>query len=138
MRRSLLLLLLATLAACHPFALEGPLDPIAVLNRADRSLVVFAVSRDVLPLIDPNPALRAEEFDRQKIEVGQQVTLEQISGYDPGDDLVLMLYARPEELPPQVAERYGSGAAVLIQMKTVTAGDLRDQSNTVVIHDLRP
>ncbi len=135
---ALLVPLLAAVAACQSLSPQDPDGPIRLLNRTDRPVAAVAVSRDESALIDPNPALRAGEFEERKVEVGEYARLEQVSGYEPGDDIVVMLYARPDRLPAHLAERYGPGAAPLLKTITVTAAELRERENVVVVRDLRP
>ena len=124
------------LAACEVLLPERHSDQIRLLNRTDRALVAIAFAKGESALIDPNPALRAEEFETQKVRIGQSVRLEQISGYDPGDDLLIFLYARTDLVPQHIAERYGPDAAPLAKMEAVTARELREQGYLVVIRDL--
>lgn len=137
MRRFLPLLLLAALPACDALRSDGETDSIHVANRTDRPVAAFAVSGDELPLIDPQPAMRAGDFDARRVEVGETARIDEISGYDHGDDVVLFLYARGDTVPAHLSAHHGPDAAPLVQVKRVTAAELRMRGHTVVLRDLR-
>lgn len=138
MRHLLPLLLLAALPACDALRSDGAADSIHLTNRTDRPVAAFAVSADELPMIDPQPAMRAADFDARRVLVGETARIDGISGYDNGDDVVLFLYARTDTVSAHVAAHYGDDAAPLVQLKRVTATELRMRGRTVVLRDLRP
>lgn len=138
MRHALLLLLLAALPACDTLQSDGDGRSLRLTNAADRPVAVFAVSGDELPLIDPQPAMRAVDFDARSVEPGRTVQLDAGLGYDAGDDVVVFVYARGDSLPGHLLAHYGAGAAPLVKVQKVTAAELRMRGYTVVVHDLRP
>lgn len=138
MRHLLALLLLAALPACDALQSDGAADSIHLANRTDRPVAAFAVSADELPMIDPQPAMRAGDFDARRLETGETRRIDGVSGYDHGDDVVLFLYARTDTVPAHLAAHYGDDAAPLVQLKRVTAAEMRMRGRTVVLRDLRP
>jgi len=130
------LLLLMISAGCELLPASTTSERITLTNKADRPLVGLALARDQMQFIHPIPAFRAAEFQKRRLRVGETKTLDQISGFEPGDDLVILIYAEPKQPDPSVNERYGPGAAVWIGELTVTASELKERDNRIVISEL--
>ena len=133
--RLLPLFVLAAVAGCDTFSGEPP--PVTLTNKADRPLAAFVVDEEQLALIDPAEAIRAEDFDRLKIDVGATVPVPNGSALDVAEGVAALVYARPDQPIARIVETYGEGAAAMVGVVRLSARELRQTRYRIVLHDYR-
>ena len=112
---------------------------VTFVNQTDRPVAIIAFEKEASHLIFPTPALEKDEFEERKIGVGAAGGPENISEYQQGDDLLVLVYAQckgDSTVSEQVREKWGSEVAPMADSFQLSAEQLDDQSYRIAIEEL--
>lgn len=108
-------------------------------NQTDRPFAIIAFEEELSHRIDPLPALPEEEFEKQRVGVSSSYTPEEISGYEKGDGLFVLVYAKCADdctVSEQVIENWGRNAAPMVHSFRLSAGESEEKNYQITIEEL--
>ena len=127
------------LGGCSAGGTGAPRAPseVTLTNRTDRAVSIIAFEEEASQVIDPLPALPAEEFEARKVDVGASKRLEEIPEYEAGDGLFVLAYAKCScERDSQVIEQWGPDAAPMVHTLRLSAAELAARGYQVDLETL--
>ena len=134
--RLLPLLLLAAVAGCDSFSGREGARSVTVTNQAARPVVAFVFDREELTRIDPAEAVRADDFERLKLDVGASAPPLNDPELDPDEDIIALVYAQTGAPSTRIAEVYGADAATYVGEVELSPRELRRAGYQIVIRDV--
>ena len=131
----LALLLLPACSLFNPWAGSGEIpDDIQLVNQTGEPLYFSAWELEASHLVDPLPSFDPESGSPfPEVAPGASASVDDITGYRPGDDVRFFIYALRQEKSEETA---GQEVAKLVSVLTVRAEELRQSGGRVVVSEL--
>ena len=130
MRIFLLLLVLLILPACSFLHVgSGDGSGITLVNQTGEVVYYTAMELETSHRVDPIPTFSPTDSPFPKLAPGASVAVDEVTAYEPGDDVRFFLYAAREVECEGATET----AATLVHLLTMTAEELSRHNGRVVV-----